>query len=415
MKPNQPEVFDRLDQAYACWEEHMWKNRLRRKLSELNEPNYKARINEIGFPVDNAHKTKQLLLEAVSRGSADYLLPDIRKKGYVSKPEVNLQELKRVEKIPNALEKSDAYTDDMRVSAQWDEFHFPYYLGKWNVFSRRVYFLTDDLVLQLRTTSLKGLTLRDIKLPFPSFSIALESPIVDEKMRELDFFLIGDFSRENWAMYALARSLSKWKRINPILRSKIDEAARKRNLRRFMQFANGNSWVGDVMSHWDAMTESPGFSDKDMEEDLERELSNYESTDKGDWMTDFFRIFVGLCFYLQTFTKTYSGLVEQVPPVKKIYAGTEDGPALMSAADVCKVQSVVKLTLEEKTIIRDQLSGRGGWEVRAHFREGFWRRRPGEGQNPAAKKIVWVRPTLVRRDRLPKNALPLGVGKVIVV
>lgn len=53
-------------------------------------------------------------------------------------------------------------------------------------------------------------------------------------------------------------------------------------------------------------------------------------------------------------------------------------------------------------------SQRSYHELCAHFRRGHWRRPPGQGDDPTASKTVWVRPTLVRRDRLPEGALPGG-------
>ena len=412
MKTNQPEVLDRLDQAYACWEEGMWRTRIGRQFIETKDP---KDLGEKGFPVDGTHKTKKLLLEAISRGSADYLLPDVRKR-FPSRPEVNIEAMKYVQSLQSIVEKRAAYTAEMQVSAKWEALHFPYYLGKWSVSSRRIYYLPDDLVLQLQATSLKELTFRDVKLPFSSFCIALESPLVDEHGKEFDFFLVSDILGNEQALYGFARSLSKWKRIDPVLRSKIDDAMQKKNIKRFMQLAGHNlHYIVDVLPHWESMIGDGSPTSEQLQESLEHVFSVDKMRDHSNLWLHFGRILFGLCVYLQTFTATYSGLVEQVPSSKKIYAGGEFGPALMSAAEVCKVQSVVKLTLEEKDIIRDQLSGRGGWEVKAHFREGFWRRPHGQGHNPAASKTVWVRPTLVRRDRLPENSLPLGVGKVVSV
>lgn len=416
------DVFNRLDQAYACWEEDMWRSRLRRRLSQFTAPitksSYEPRATEVGFPIDGANKTKQLLLESISKGTLDHLLPAFYSKGIRSKKTHSMEELKRIDTLKTVAEKDAAYPDEIIAGCWWEEFHFPYYLGRWNSSSRRVYYIPNDLMLLLEATSLKGLTLRDVRLPFPSFAIALESPLVTEKDRELDFFLIGEFSAERFAYYGISRSVAKIKVVDSSLRAKIDAAAQKGNLRRFMQLANkelgqinivGNLWEAEVFD-WFA-------SDADMDEDLEKTLSKAESDCLGDWQTKFFRVFIGLCFYLNTFNTSNGSspdLIERMPQIKKVYAGTKDGPALMDAAEVCKVQSIVELSPEETTIIRNQLSGRGGWEVSAHFREGFWRRPPGEGHNPLAKKTIWVRPTLVRRDRLPDNALPFGVGKIVL-
>ena len=396
----------------------MWRARIRRRLSQFTLTDYKPGLTEVGFPVDGAHKTKQLLLETVSRGNLDYLLPAFRSKGITFKQEASLNELEvELQRIKAAKDLKDKATkglisEEKMAGSKWEEFHFPYYLGKWSASSRRVYYLPDDLILLLEATSLKGVTFRDVRLPFPSFAIALETPLVTDEGKELDFFLIGECSVKCFALYGFARSLSKVKLTNPLLRAKIDDAALKGNLRRFMQFADKefNQFIG---AHWEA-TVKPGITNEDMDEDLEKALSEAERISKEEnWMTKLFRIFLGLSFYLSTFNHSYSNTLERIPNAKKVYAGAKDGAALFSAADVCKVQNIVQLTPQEKVILRDQVSGRGGWEVRAHFREGFWRRPRGEGHNPAALKTIWVRPTLVRRDRLPENALPLGVGNVV--
>ena len=414
------DVFGRLDQAYACWEEDMWRSRIRRRLSQfaasITKSSYEPRVTEVGFPVDGAHKTKQLLLESVSRGNLDYLLPAFYSKGITLNKDIGPKEFAHVETLKTLEEKDTAFTDEMIADARRTEFHFPYYLGKWSASSRRIYYIPSDLMLLLETTSLKGLTFRDIRLPFSSFAIALETPLVtEEEGLELDFFLIGDFSMECFALYGLARSLSKVKLVSPSLRIKIDEAAQKGNLRRFMQLTGKElrGRISVVTKHWEANVYPNAVSETEASEDLEEMLSKSEE-DGEDHMTKFFRVFVGLCLYLNAFNSSYSDVTERIPGIKKAYAGAKDGPALTDSADVCRVQSLVKLTPEDKTIIRGQLSGRGGWEVRAHFREGFWRRPRGEGHNPLAKKTIWVRPTLVRRDKLPDNALPLGVGKAIL-
>lgn len=394
----------------------MWRARLRRRLCQFNNPNYEPKATEAGFPVDGAHKTKQLLLEAISRGSLDYLLPTFYSKGITAPKTLSLEELQRIKKLEDQKEKEAAYTEEIVAGTRWEEFHFPYYLGKWNAASRRIYYVPNDLMLLLETTSLKGLTFRDIRLPFSSFAIALETPLVVEgEGKELDFFLIGDFSFRCFALYGLARSLAEVKAVDLSLRAKIDEAARRGNTRRFIKLTKKELHrISVITEHWESNIAYDPMSEAEANEDLEEMLSKSEGNSE-DHMTKFFRVFVGLCLYLNAFNDSYSDAVKQIPDIKKAYAGAKDGPALTDSAEVCRVQSIVKLTPEETTIIRNQLSGRGGWEVRAHFREGFWRRPRGEGHNPLAKKTIWVRPTLVRRDRLPDGALPLGVGKNVVL
>lgn len=78
-------------------------------------------------------------------------------------------------------------------------------------------------------------------------------------------------------------------------------------------------------------------------------------------------------------------------------------------ADVCTVSSIYRLTPEERKLIGDHaVSRRGTVELCAHFRRGHWRRPPGKGDDPTAEKTVWVRPTLVCRDRLAAGSMPGG-------
>jgi hypothetical protein len=46
-----------------------------------------------------------------------------------------------------------------------------------------------------------------------------------------------------------------------------------------------------------------------------------------------------------------------------------------------------------------------------HFRQGYWRRPTGSGNDPDCPKTVWVAPTIVRRDRMPAQGLPLGLER----
>ena len=45
--------------------------------------------------------------------------------------------------------------------------------------------------------------------------------------------------------------------------------------------------------------------------------------------------------------------------------------------------------------------------------EAIGGRKPGEAQDPNALKVVWVRPTLVRRDRLQLGEVPAGTLTVV--
>ena len=114
------------------------------------------------------------------------------------------------------------------------------------------------------------------------------------------------------------------------------------------------------------------------------------------------RIALGLCIYLSTLPSTTPHRSEW-----QKHRGERDRKAITDGAEICTVSSIFKLTTEEKEIVR-QMHGRATVELSAHFRRGHWRRPPGQGQNPKAMKTVWVRPCLVRKDKLEEGQIVGG-------
>jgi hypothetical protein len=78
------------------------------------------------------------------------------------------------------------------------------------------------------------------------------------------------------------------------------------------------------------------------------------------------------------------------------------------------VSSVIPLTPDElkfEELGQQTEAGTAKYEMRTHWRQGYWSRKPGEGHDPNAEKSVWHRPTLVRKDRLPQDfGLPGGTA-----
>jgi len=95
-----------------------------------------------------------------------------------------------------------------------------------------------------------------------------------------------------------------------------------------------------------------------------------------------------------------------------------DWQSVVNGADVCAVSSAhelsgeehenLKLAIQDEQLALDAEAKGQTYEVRAHYRRGHWRRAPGTANNPEAPKVIHVRPTLVRRDRLPDGTAPRG-------
>ena len=127
-------------------------------------------------------------------------------------------------------------------------------------------------------------------------------------------------------------------------------------------------------------------------------------------VTQAWRIVYGLCLYLTSLPKNSVNMGTWEPVQKQNRpSATPDLSAITDESLICSVSSIRKLSHEDRELLFNQHSGhKGGYEVRAHFRMGHWRRPPRTAQDSEQQKTVWVQPTLVRRDRLPEGAIPHG-------
>jgi hypothetical protein len=118
-----------------------------------------------------------------------------------------------------------------------------------------------------------------------------------------------------------------------------------------------------------------------------------------------FRLIAAFCLYLLSLPPGDPNRSEWTKPPKQ---GKPDPRAITNDALICNVTSTFTLSAEERTVFLDPGPRRHGPELSTHFRRGHFRRRPGEGNDPAAPKMILVKPALVRGDRLREGELPAG-------
>jgi hypothetical protein len=118
------------------------------------------------------------------------------------------------------------------------------------------------------------------------------------------------------------------------------------------------------------------------------------------------RIVIGLLMYLSSLPSQSPHVSDWVPPQR----GTADPSAIYDGMEVCHVRSTHTLTTTERAVVDN---GRTGRELAAHWRKGYWRRPLGKGNDPTAEKTVWIKPVLVREDRLEDGALPGGATTIL--
>jgi hypothetical protein len=294
----------------------------------------------------------------------------------------------------------------------------PWFLWAWNRTSRRVYQISRELQLLLSVTSLEDVTWGDIHFPFPCFGIALVDPIADEGTGNAYDFIMPSiaqnqktgFGEYNFLLFP--QSLDRYQYITSEEKLLVDKAFRKKKLETVIRHLDKFTSRGGINLAQITYT-AKGSVDKTIE-DVQRisAHSDYPG-DSNQGITLFqkmSRIIFGLCLYLKSLPPGHVALQEEAKPKKKRSerAGSVDSSCITDMAELWTVSSNHKLSNEEREVLENCRTGASGYEVRAHFRCGYWRRPPGLGQDPTAQKTVWVRPTLVRRDRVLAGSVPGG-------
>jgi hypothetical protein len=391
MKTAQPITVRRLEQFLRSYDEFMWATGVASKGEELygRKPQFPLKGPLIHYPELRRH-----LLEIDNIGDFDidrffFELPKLSEKG---------------------THESETVFLEPSVHGAW-------MLASWVTESRRVYNIDPDLQALLGATSIESVLTDDIKLPFGSFGIQLEHPIYaggDGDDREFDFILYGamPWVREDSnkglilpTIMLFNTALDKW-----------HPASCRDNVERKIKRGKHHDAWGLVERH-NAIQRNTGLvrlscfelgengTVGELIETIDERVEYGKSA-----VTQAWRLVYGLCLYLTSLPSDSSKVSAWMPTEKVKRVGVSpDLSAITDESQICTVASIRKLTTEDREMLFRQVSGRTtGYEMRAHFRMGHWRRPPRTAQNSEQPKTVWVQPTLVRRDRLPEGAIPHG-------
>jgi hypothetical protein len=283
--------------------------------------------------------------------------------------------------------------------------------------SRRVYKLSKETQKVLEHTKLDGITWEDFKLPFECFGIELADPLSNPFGVSSDFILVSQTEltslsrgpeRKDIHIIGLTEDLRSFNRKSKFVDAAAVESVPSRKemkkelvllqqgMRRFIRPDAYRTVVPEgKLSKY--LTELP--------ENVEEELS----ISQDDRML---RIVLGLSLYLESLSPNSKAISASEV---KIFLSGKDKSAIIDPAEVLRVNTVSPLTRDEKIFLGLEGTKEQRREIQmcCHWRAGHWRRPPGKGSDPSFPKTVHIPPTLVRRDRLPENALPGGAIKGI--
>lgn len=295
-------------------------------------------------------------------------------------------------------------------------------LASWMGKSRRVFSLDCDLTNLLLQTSLEGVTWGEIKWPFETMVLTFEeSPIVSSNGKcWYDCVMVGlvDYPEPiGRQLQAYLFSETAYMRLvfNDLERRKFRLLWAQGKLQECYRKASAS--VEKVLERTDPALESVVFSTpyaliKDLPiQDLPEGWKSYDGDNQIE-ITLANRLVAGLCLYLNSLP---SG-APQISPIRGLSRSQrhQDAKAVSNDAEICTISSIYKLTPEERKLLEEhKRNKRGTFELCAHFRRGHWRRPPGKGDDPTADKSIWVRPHMVRRDRLAPGSMPGGTQTIV--
>jgi hypothetical protein len=137
-----------------------------------------------------------------------------------------------------------------------------------------------------------------------------------------------------------------------------------------------------------------------------------------EFMLKIVHLVAGVCFYLQTLPSgSPHKSTWQTPQAR----GSKNLRAVTDEASICEVvssQSIKPEDLEmlERQSMQDEDEDdprRPRGEIRPGFRRGYWRRRPGYGRDPTARKVVRVKWVMVNENKLAPGTIPIGVSSKV--
>jgi len=331
----------------------------------------------------------------------------------------------------NAQELADKYMypkEACAFSSDVQPRYFPYAMLCWSRHSRRVFSLSRDLQALLDATSLEGVIWGDVKLPFESFVVTLEQPLIDGQNVQFDCVLVARLSTEQSTGEKVQETAfipfdSRLENYRPYSRqakewvtSLLEKGSyRKADRARRSLFKGSRSYISTSIFTIDSSHAEMPISKFGDEVELRKAVAEKYSddADAGHLYESVLRIIVGMCLYLKTL------------PVKTPFVSewekleshqTQRGRAITDKAEVCTVSSQFKLSAEEHEVF----GGKTGEPVKSfgekccHFRRGTWCRPSGYGDDPDCPKTIWRRPTIVRPDKLVPGELPKGAETILL-
>ena len=292
----------------------------------------------------------------------------------------------------------------------------------WNYSSRRVFNLSSDIQNLLDATSLSNIKVRDIKVPFDSFVISLNDPLISEDGTRYDSILACQIelpvsekkSCRTLELRLLPERLSEIKKIKSLQLKRYYKIISRGGLSSVQKiFSGGKSYTSSADEiAMPAAHFSLEYPDEKIADTVEILRNNKDTEIMGYAMDSALHIFTNFCIYLENFPSSAKKYVQK----QKKFTGVKSSRATSGNAFIAKTSELFEVSCQfkmQKEEIREIVSlvksSKMSHEKRVHWRRAHWRRKPGYGDIPfehAPKD--WISMCLINAHKLPQSTLPLA-------
>lgn len=297
--------------------------------------------------------------------------------------------------------------------------HVSLYVARWIRDSRRVFNISEDLQLLLDATSLEGVTLEDLRLPFDSFLISLAKPVFEKIPAQgtlgaeevgADTVMVLNLRDVNTVfLWVMSMSNDNYQALTQTQKQEILKYLKRGNGKKINQLVarrlENLGWCAGV-----------GFGiTPDMRSRPIVEVAGMLPRKDLHFSDRMIRIVAGMCLYLKSLPPA-TPYASNWNPVHQNLAGDRI-LGVIDESHVCEVSTQFKLTASERRVFtnhtQEVMATREHKNV-VHFRSGYWSRPKGFGHDPNALKTVWTRPTIVNDHLLRPGELPQGASTILL-
>ncbi len=300
----------------------------------------------------------------------------------------------------------------------------PFELCLWSHTSRRAYHLKTDLQLMLNATSIKNVYWHNVRLPFESFAVILDEPIIGTTVeQDYDCILVSSYEAYGHQIIVFRLFSSEIKNYEPLseeTKKRLQQLLKKGQFDKFFKALNKAAQAipnNVYIPHFELpltekikgtkVTESVIKLAKDFvrEQNVKgiplQIADGVVMPDEGNTAV---RLVVGLCLFLTTKHARNINSYRYKPQKKNRQIISSP---ITNESDIFKLTLNRVLSLREKNSFSSGLKRTGGYTIDTHFRNGTWRFPANKATDPNAEKNIWVSPSIIN-PHLCTEGLPNG-------